>query len=185
MEEKIYFGLGDDGRIIDECKKHIEIHSSIDLRNFLAKYQKDYPQNREFSAAINRVRHAILKERRFKESTQKEASGLNFRIMFNPDYSLEENIKDTNDSIRNLNEIILPQNFTLQRNLAIVTIIVAAISALAIIFSTIIASRGVTSSDIKHLDTLLEKHTILLDSMQKFQKGIDSSLMIIAKDTAK
>jgi len=94
-----------------------------------------------------------------------------------------ESVKITNSSFKILNEEIIPNNNILQRNIGYSTMGIAVLSLLAIAFSAYYSSKGVTSEDIRSLKSEIQDNRKLLDKMQQFQKGIDSSLQIMAKDS--
>jgi len=94
-----------------------------------------------------------------------------------------ESVAKTNESIKYLNEVIIPKFNTSQIKIGNRTMLIAAISALAIIVSVYVAKQGVTSEDIKSINIQLQKNTQLLDSIQQYQKGIDASLRKAVKDS--
>jgi hypothetical protein len=96
--------------------------------------------------------------------------------------TMMQSVIDTNKSVQTLNTLTA-RNLRTQRTFAIVTLIVAGLSLVAISFSAYYAKKGVTSSDIESLRQQLQNSTSVLDSMRRFQRGIDSSLKKAVKDS--
>jgi hypothetical protein len=92
-------------------------------------------------------------------------------------------MKQVGESTIRLNDVIIPRFNRIQRNLSILTAIIAALSFLAIAFSAYYSSKSITSDDLRETNKNLENNTRILDSMLKSQKGIDLSLEKIAKDS--
>lgn len=91
-----------------------------------------------------------------------------------------ESIVAVNESIERLNEIIIPNFNKSQRRLSISTIIVAAVSFVAIAISAYESSTVPTSKQYELTNKLLIQQQKILESMQKVQTGIDSSLRTMA-----
>ncbi len=86
----------------------------------------------------------------------------------NPNFELNENIKKTNVSVQNLNDRLVTFNKR--------TILVAA-------FTGIFIAGSFFKNDgpkLQPTNKLLEQIVISQDSIKQYQKGIDSSLMIMA-----
>jgi hypothetical protein len=96
-----------------------------------------------------------------------------------------ENIKasiDTNKSIKTVSDKE-PERFTSHKRLTISAIIVAGASALFTLASVYVNINDTTSKELQQIRTLLQRQVQILDSMQKSQKGIDSSLRKAVKDS--
>ena len=83
---------------------------------------------------------------------------------------------DSNLSSKFINDVVIPRFNRTQRNFTLLTISIALLSFIAIAFSGYYAKQAVTGAQLLKLDTTLRYNNRLLDSMQKFQKEIDSSL---------
>jgi hypothetical protein len=125
--------------------------------------------------------------------TENKTLGINVRLEWaGYKYILEylrqkqqhESIIETNASIKLLNDKI-PDINRKQRNLTIITLVVAGLSFFAIAFSAYFAKRAPTGEQLLQLNTSLQENSRLLDSMRQSQKGIDSSLRKAVKDSVK
>jgi hypothetical protein len=83
---------------------------------------------------------------------------------------------ETNKSIRSLNSF--------QKWVSTATAFVAVASFVAIYYSAKYAKAGVTSADVQALTQQIKKNTTILDSVRRYEKGIDSSLRKITSDTS-
>lgn len=96
-----------------------------------------------------------------------------------------ESTTETNASIKSLNDVIIPRFNSFQQRTSVVTLIVAGLSLVAILFSAYYASTGVTSKDVEALRQQLEKNRSALDSIARQEKGVDSALRKILGDTSR
>ncbi len=85
--------------------------------------------------------------------------------------------QDQITSIIDTNKSVASTNYWVKRT-SIISVVVASITGFYIIKQSI-KDYGKNPS---HTDTLLQKTLLLLDSMKQFQKGIDSSLQIMASE---
>ena len=69
----------------------------------------------------------------------------------------------------------------IQKNLGISTIVVAVLSFLAIAVSAYYSSKAISEKGLQITNSILKQNTLLLDSMQQSQRGIDSSLRKVGK----
>jgi hypothetical protein len=99
-------------------------------------------------------------------------------------YELQKSIIATNDSIKNLNDVIIPRFNRRQNNLTIITMVIAGISLLAIAISAYYSSKAITSTELQETNRQLQNNAKILASMLQPQKGIDSSLRKLAKDSS-
>lgn len=71
-------------------------------------------------------------------------------------------------------------NFQSQKNFNLITIVVGALTFLTLAVYTYYTSKSITEESFLRLDSTLQNSTKRLDSMLQVQKGIDSSLRIVA-----
>lgn len=93
--------------------------------------------------------------------------------------AVSDSIIRTNTSVQDTNKIVQDVSTT-QRNLAYISLLIVALSTIYLILTY----YKDDSPALKSIDRQLQRQERLLDSMRKSQKGIDSSLMIMAKKTS-
>jgi len=98
--------------------------------------------------------------------------------------SSEQNVL-VGQSVIDTNTISI-RNFTTQKNFNIITIAVGALTLVTLVVYTYYTSKTITEKSFLKLDSTIQNSTKRLDSMLIVQKGIDSSLRIMAgKDSLK
>jgi len=90
-----------------------------------------------------------------------------------------ESVKETNVSFKKLNDSIIPNNNRLQRNLTIISLVMAGLTTIYIVKDFYKTS----SQDLKPIYIQLQRQSQILEKMQQSQKGIDSSLAKAVKDS--
>jgi hypothetical protein len=93
--------------------------------------------------------------------------------------NVNASILQTNTSVQDTNRTVSEVSKT-QRNLAYISLFIVAISTVYLILTFYKSDSPI----LKSIDTKLQNQEILLDSMRRYQKGIDSSLRIMAKKTS-
>jgi hypothetical protein len=94
----------------------------------------------------------------------------------------QKSILETNTSVKTLNEQV-PKFNTIQIRLTIITSIIAVLSLVAIGVSAYYSSKSITGSQFDSTNKILERNTMILDSIRNYQKEIDSSLNKAVKDS--
>lgn len=93
---------------------------------------------------------------------------INYHVLKNPNYELNENIKATNISIQNLNSFLKKTN--------ILAVIIAGLTGFFIAMQFFKAD----AIDLQPIHKQLTLQAQILNSIEQSQKGIDSSLSIMA-----
>ena len=108
-----------------------------------------------------------------------------YYVFKNPQYQLNESLIKTNNSIRVLNEVILPENFKSQDKFGKRSLILAFISVLFIAITAYLQWSDQKNSELKEIKLEIEKSGHILDSINTHYKSIDSSLKKISRDTSR
>jgi hypothetical protein len=172
--------LRNDGLATFENTYYINIGADVTIpgnfsgqKEFLS-LQRFKQRNIKIQAKITLKGKIFVEQRRFNDQLDRT----NKAIERSSDSSLE-----TNRSFQKLNDEVIPGFNRRQIKLGNRTMIIAAISTIAIMVSVYVANQGVTSADIKLLDRQLQNNTRILDSMRQSQQGIDSSLQKAVRDS--
>jgi hypothetical protein len=88
----------------------------------------------------------------------------------------------TNESVKNLNKL-LPEYYQRQLRLTRVTIWVAAVSLMAVLFPAYFSSKFITGAQFDRTNALLQRDMQILDSIRLHERAIDNTLQKAVKDS--
>ncbi len=106
-----------------------------------------------------------------------------YYVYKNPQHELNQSLVKTNESIRILNEKILPENFKSQDKFGKRSLILALISVVFIAITAYVQWNDQKNSELKAIKLEIEKTRKTLDSINIHYKSIDSSLRKISQGT--
>jgi hypothetical protein len=92
------------------------------------------------------------------------------------DTLLKQSIIDSNESIKTMNDEILPESFRLQRRLTRSSLFLSGLSILFIAISTVLQYRDTTPQEVKLLKETVQQTSNTLKGIALYLKEIDSSI---------
>lgn len=106
-------------------------------------------------------------------------------IFINPDYEMHKSIKEANESIKKLNNVILPESYKAQDKASRLSLLLALLSVCFIVISTCLQFASNTDQRLKEVEQAILKKSNTLDSISIYLKvlGQKQNFQEIKTDT--
>jgi hypothetical protein len=168
--------------IANACQETVDKNSSADLMyvitnlmeaSIIPNYVRVQPEYE--NTIIGKVTHSG------KYIVHREGNLIYF--FKNPGYELTESVKQTNASVRNMNDVVLPKAYRDQNKTTIISLVLAGVSVVFIILSFVSQLSDNTELELKALKEAIQKNDNTLKNIYYSLEEIKNSIRLIKTDT--